>query len=283
MTLPGALLLVAFAAPPDFHLQMNRGACYGSCPIYTLTIDGRGGVVFDGEADTAVVGPHSRTMTTDALEQLVSELRRIDFFSLGDYSLRSTECVQHWTDHPSVSITLRMDGREKTVHHYLGCRGFALEERLIALEMRVDALAGVEPWKKRDPRIGQRRMIAQMFGDGCQSGVACENAAAAIAADALVLFHIDQRSLRIDRDGSMKLTTGKYAARQHFRGKLSSSELQRVRDALASKRAPAAKDEPYVTMVIPANGELPIVNAPIGSVPGARFLLKLIKERPWAS
>jgi hypothetical protein len=38
-----------------------------------------------------------------------------------------------------------------------------------------------------------------------------------------------------------------------------------------------------VMIIVPANGELPFVNAPLDVVPGARLLLKLIKERRWAS
>jgi len=288
MNLVHAALLAAML---DFRLVMKHGPCYGMCPVYTVTITANGAVTFDGEADVGVVGIRKRMMTERELDQLVREVRRVDFFTLGDYGHGSKECHGYWTDNPSVTMTMRLDGREKTVRHYFGCRGFAREQALADFERKVDELAGVEPWKKRDPRIGRRRMAAQMFGvTWCKTGVECENTAADLARNALVLFQIDERRLRIDRDGSVRLVIGRFEKAREVRGKLSAEELRVILSRVAGEgpvtSGAAPKSTPsqrYVWLIRPENGELPIVNAPLDSVPGARALIPLTDEKRWAS
>ena len=36
--------------PPDASIRLQRTSCLGPCPIYTVTIDARGTVTYDGEA-----------------------------------------------------------------------------------------------------------------------------------------------------------------------------------------------------------------------------------------
>jgi len=58
-----------------------------------------------------------------------------------------------------------------------------------------------------------RRRAVRSFGDGCRRGVECEQAAARLAQQALLLLdlidgdHDINRQLRIDRDGSVRLKT----------------------------------------------------------------------------
>lgn len=101
----------ALAAPKDFRLVLHRSACYGTCPVYTLTIDANGAVTFDGISDTSVFGPHHRVMTPDDMAQLVRAVTAIHFFTLGNYSYGG-KCPEFWTDNPGVTITVRMDGHE---------------------------------------------------------------------------------------------------------------------------------------------------------------------------
>ena len=35
--------------PPDALIRLQRTSCFGSCPIYTVTIDARGTVTYEGE------------------------------------------------------------------------------------------------------------------------------------------------------------------------------------------------------------------------------------------
>jgi hypothetical protein len=85
-------------------------------------------------------------MTGAELEKLAPAIRAVDFFKLTDHTYGPRQCRSQVTDGPSTSITIRMDGREHTISHYLGCLGFRGEKELIAFEETIDGLTGVEQW-----------------------------------------------------------------------------------------------------------------------------------------
>jgi hypothetical protein len=58
-------------------------------------------------------------------------------------------CPEYSTDSSSATLTLVSNGKRKTVHHYLGCRGISTLERLKTLEEKVDAVANAEQWISR--------------------------------------------------------------------------------------------------------------------------------------
>jgi len=154
MTLVPLALALMLAVPNDFELTLERGPCYGSCPIYRVTIDANGAVVFHGERFTSAVGEHKRAMLIDDVQQLVRAARELDFFTLGNYTYDSRACREYWTDHPTAAITLRMYGHTKTVDHNLGCRGFDQEKSLIAFEHLIDERLRFvhEIWSALPPR-----------------------------------------------------------------------------------------------------------------------------------
>src|SRR3546814_6461844 len=47
------------SAMSEFAISMWRGACFGRCPQYKLTVDGGGGVEFVGERAVNALGAHS--------------------------------------------------------------------------------------------------------------------------------------------------------------------------------------------------------------------------------
>ena len=54
--LAGAAMAQEPEVPPDALIRLQRTSCFGPCPIYTVTIDARGTVTFDGERFVRVVG-----------------------------------------------------------------------------------------------------------------------------------------------------------------------------------------------------------------------------------
>ena len=63
-TLPFAVALAIIGAsgtqaqgvPPDTLIRLQRTECLGECPIYTVTIDARGTVTYEGEKFVRVIG-----------------------------------------------------------------------------------------------------------------------------------------------------------------------------------------------------------------------------------
>jgi len=142
----------------DLVITLERTACFGWCPSYTLTIKAEGtitltplGGVYRGQGKEPAL-PLKGTIEADRLTQLVSEFHKIRFYSLrGRYgraekSERSSSCPEYSTDSPSATISIAENGRRKTVSHYLGCKGAKILDDLEALENKIDELSNSQQW-----------------------------------------------------------------------------------------------------------------------------------------
>ena len=65
-------------------IQMQRTSCYGPCPVYTVTIDGRGVVTYDGGRFVRVVGRQTARIAPSLVAGLLASAERIRFFELRD-------------------------------------------------------------------------------------------------------------------------------------------------------------------------------------------------------
>jgi hypothetical protein len=128
-------------AQEDVVIKLERGACFGSCPVYTLTIFGNGTVVYEGEDFVQTKGSRETTISTDAINQLVSDFDKANYFSLNDsYTGFGV------SDMPFVTTSIRIGGRTKAIKHYLGDR--SAPQQLTELENRIDEVANSEQWIK---------------------------------------------------------------------------------------------------------------------------------------
>lgn len=64
------------------------------------------------------------------------------FFGSNVYS----SCPQYRTDSSSAIVYIVKNGKQKTVSHYLGCRGAQILNDLNALEDKIDEIANSEQW-----------------------------------------------------------------------------------------------------------------------------------------
>jgi hypothetical protein len=132
------------AAEQPLRVTLERTACFGACPMYTVTVDHSGAVTFDGKRFVARTGSHSARVDTQALSGLRDAVKASNFFALQD-----CYCERNVTDLPSAIITVTLGDREKTVRHYAGDR--RAPPALIELQDRIDELASTERWIK--PRV----------------------------------------------------------------------------------------------------------------------------------
>ena len=125
----------------DVMITLERTACFGVCPVYTLTIHGDGRVVYEGMRFVRVEGTVTTTISEDEIKQLIAEFQKIDYFSLRDsYEERNA------TDMPSTFTSLTVNGKTKTVRHYHG--DFSAPEKLTGLEDRIDQIVNSDQWIK---------------------------------------------------------------------------------------------------------------------------------------
>jgi len=119
----------------NLSITLNRTACFGACPEYTLTIDANGNITFEGRNYTAITGTATSILAPGKLVELAEEVEKADFFGLDNSYSRDV------TDNPTYTLSVKMGGRSKQVSSY-GTR----PRRLQILMDRVDQIANTAQW-----------------------------------------------------------------------------------------------------------------------------------------
>ena len=122
-------------------ITLERTVCFGICPEYKLTIYGSGTVVYEGKRFVRIEGKRTIAISEEKVRQLLSEFKRIDYYSLDD----SYEEFMA-TDMPSAFTSLTIDGKTKTVRHYHG--DFSAPKELTKLEDKIDEIVNSNQWIK---------------------------------------------------------------------------------------------------------------------------------------
>ena len=142
---------VAFPTQVDrttLEMSLQRTHCYGSCPAYTVSVEGNGTVRWDGEDSwsSRVPGHHVGHVSAKAVTDLLDQFRAADFLSaLPHYH-------SNWTDNPTQTLTLRMGEKTWTVVDYDGLKD-GLPMAVRELEGEIDKAAGTDVWLKGGPGL----------------------------------------------------------------------------------------------------------------------------------
>ena len=128
-------------------ITLERTACFGTCPMYSLAIYSDGVVEYEGLKFVKKVGKATGRISRTQLDDLVERFTNIYYFNFPDsIEPGSKSCPQPWTDMPSAITSLTWQGRTKTVKHYYGCSGLSWIERLTDLEKEIDRAVNVKQW-----------------------------------------------------------------------------------------------------------------------------------------
>ncbi len=121
------------------RVTLERTACFGTCPIYTVTIYTDGRVVYDGRDFVDVSGAQESQIDPADVSALVTYMQDNGYFELED---AYNEVLI--TDMPSAITSLTVDGQTKRIDHYFGDESapFVLQQ----IENRIDQLANTEQW-----------------------------------------------------------------------------------------------------------------------------------------
>jgi hypothetical protein len=127
------------------HLSLERGPCFGTCPVYTVTLERSGAVIFQGRRFVADSGTFTASIPAARADSLFRELDAAGWFAFADrYGMGEPGCEPFATDLPSVVTEVRMGGRTKRIEHDYGCTG--APARLEELERRIDEVVEVRRW-----------------------------------------------------------------------------------------------------------------------------------------
>lgn len=127
-------------------IKLARGPCFGSCPVYTLTIRSDGTVEFDGKQSVKVRGGQTDRITDAQFTQIISILNRVDFADLDDRAF--SWCY----DTPTVSVAVTSNGLKKQVSSDYGCSGSknGVQYQFVRAADEIEAIAKTDAWVKCD-------------------------------------------------------------------------------------------------------------------------------------
>ena len=119
-------------------VAMRRGACFGRCPEYVLTISSNGIADYTGTRNADPMGVYQKAVGTTAAQELLKEFMEY----------RADTCKDLYTaniaDLPGLHFTLMINGKKKIINN----ANFG-PEFLITLSDRMDAVGKVDgSWKK---------------------------------------------------------------------------------------------------------------------------------------
>jgi acetamidase/formamidase len=148
--IPKAIFTGQKTSGSDDQITLARTACFGTCPVYKLTLSSDGVVTFAGERFTKTTGTANGKISPGDFRSLVNEFEKINYFSLADaYTPGTKECEGYMTDMPGADTSIRLHGRTKSVSHYYGCRRpESVLQKLTALEDKIDEVVGTQKWIK---------------------------------------------------------------------------------------------------------------------------------------
>ncbi len=139
---------------------MNRTGCWKFCPVYELSIQPDGKILFEGIQDTATKGKVEDVLNKEKVTELIAEIEKADFFSLKDsYTNVSDNCPNWAIDAPTAILYINLNGKEKKITHSLGCREKyernitqkIFPQPLYNLENKIDEIVETKRW------IGERK------------------------------------------------------------------------------------------------------------------------------
>ena len=109
-----------FAEPPITRIVLERTACYGTCPVYKLTVHRSGQVVFAGEEYVHARGIHHGRISAADFARITTKIQQMNFFKLRDrYDGKNPDgSGVTITDLPTRKTSVTKGDQTKTVENY---------------------------------------------------------------------------------------------------------------------------------------------------------------------
>lgn len=119
-------------------IQMTRGACFGRCPSYTVSIESNGNAAYQGRTFAPYEGEYVKTFSPQQVAALFAEFSKY----------RLDTCQENYKvmlpDLPGMDFTLIINGKEKTIRNASFGPDFF---RVLAI--KVDATVKIDDtWRK---------------------------------------------------------------------------------------------------------------------------------------
>jgi len=120
-------------------LTLERTACFGTCPVYTVTIYTDGTVEYNGTQFVDVKGVQTTTIDPATVDQLIA-----GFAAAGYFDWKDSYTDMHVTDQPTITTSVTRDGVTKTISRYAGDTSAPIA--LAYLENWIDLAVQTSQW-----------------------------------------------------------------------------------------------------------------------------------------
>jgi hypothetical protein len=139
---------------PDRQITIERGPCFGFCPVFKVVLTNDGMVLFDGDRHTSVLGHREKRILPATVRAIEAALAPIRPASPGQ---SATPCEAVPSDTASVTVRWSAAGVEDTALTYRkGCLGAAGK----TVDARIEAaleLLDIDDWAAQKTRDGVPR------------------------------------------------------------------------------------------------------------------------------
>ncbi len=163
-----ASLAAAQIIPPDVVIRLERTSCFGECPVYSVSIDAKGNVTYDGTEFVRVKGRQTDRIPVPRVAELLATADRIGFFDLRDQyrTIRNPDGTETMvTDLPTTFVTITRGGRSKRIEDYVGAPA-----ELKQLEQQIDEAARTVRWVRVDVPTLRRLASSGQISSRAQRG-----------------------------------------------------------------------------------------------------------------
>lgn len=124
-------------ADPTDYISLARTACFGTCPVYTVTIYGDGSVSFEGRKHVDPVGQFQAQISKEALKKLFTNIEGLAWTSYPEaYPIDNVDFPQFILKYNSGNNTYTVKANSRA------------DEELIALSKQIDLEISDLTWKE---------------------------------------------------------------------------------------------------------------------------------------
>jgi hypothetical protein len=121
------------------HVHLDRGECFGTCPVYSVDIAGDGKVIFKGQDYVDVLGEHRYEVPREDIARLLAQLRSSDLWSTRSQYRAAV------TDIPTFTLSVKLGQNEHRIVDY-GGRMAGMPVAVTEFEEEVDKIGHTEKW-----------------------------------------------------------------------------------------------------------------------------------------
>lgn len=129
------------------QFTLQRTVCFGFCPAYTVSVDDRDVLMFQGERFVAEAdGAVSKRLAEGSFKKLIAIANAYNFksYDAAYPSEDGSNCENIATDMPSVLVSFDAKRLKHSVRLYQGCFGMEGREQFDEMIVEIDALLAID-------------------------------------------------------------------------------------------------------------------------------------------